>query len=167
MHARSVSALVKSDTVQLSIFDLEAVEHDRIDNSSPHELAAKQVASRCSNASAHVRQPFASVRVITIDDLPNYSIEIVKQVDRSIAALPAEKLWFTYQDIRRCFGVSRATVARRLKDGVVPGVRFQQNRMIEDGAVRRLDREQLKWLLLAVQSGPQRAQHALAVASRQ
>jgi hypothetical protein len=88
-------------------------------------------------------------------------------VDRSIAALPTEKLWFTYQDIRRCFGVSRATAARRLKDGVVPGVRFQQGRMIEDGAVRRLDREQLRWLLLAVQSGPQRTQHALAVSSRQ
>lgn len=167
MHARSGSAPAKTDTVQLSIFDLETVEHDRIDDPSPHEVAREQVASKCSNASAHVRQPVASVRVITTEDLPDYSTEVIKQVDRSIAALPTEKLWFTYHDIRRCFGVSRATVARRLKDGVVPGVRFQQDRMIEDGAVRRLDREQLRWLLLAVQSGPQRAQHALAVASRQ
>lgn len=167
MHARSGSAPAKTDTLQLSIFDPETVEHDRIADPSQHEVARERIASKGSNALTHMRQPVAPVRVITTEDLPDYSTEVIKQVDRSIAALPPEKLWFTYQDIRRCFGVSRATVARRLKDGVVPGVRFQQGRMIEGGAVRRLDREQLRWLLLAVQGGPQRTQHALAVSSRQ
>lgn len=112
-----------------------------------------------------MRQPVAPVRVITTEGLPHYSAEVIDQVDRSMAALPTEKLWFTYHDIRRCFGVSRATVARRMKDGLVPGVRFQLGRMIEDGAVRRLDREQLRWLLLAVRSGPQRVQHAVTATS--
>jgi hypothetical protein len=167
MHARSGSAPAKIDTRQLSIFDLEAVANDGIDGPSQHEVAREQVASKRSKASTNVRQPVAPVRVATIECLPDYSREVIDQVDRSIAGLPSEKIWFTYHDIRRCFGVSRATVARRMKDGVVPGVRFQQGRMIEDGAVRRLDREQLRWLLLAVQSGPQRTQHALAVSSRQ
>lgn len=167
MHARSGRAPAKLETRQLSIFDLETVANDRIDDPPQHEVAREQVASQPSKASTHMRQPVAPVRVITTEGLPHYPTEVIEQVDRSIAALPAEKLWFTYHDIRRCFGVSRATVARRMKDGVVPGVRFQQGRMIEDGAVRRLDREQLRWLLLAVQSGPQRTHHALADSTRQ
>ncbi|MEQ1820035.1 MAG: hypothetical protein ABL871_15645 [Terricaulis sp.] len=167
MQARSGSAPAKTDARQLSIFDLETVANDRIDDPPQQEVAREQVASEHSNASTHVRQPVAPVRVITTEGLPHYSTEVIEQVDRSIAALPTEKLWFTYHDIHRCFGVSRATVARRMKDGVVPGVRFQLGRMIEDGAVRRLDREQLRWLLLAVRSGPQRVQHAVAATSKQ
>ena len=94
--------------------------------------------------------------MIAIDDMPSYTNELVEQVGRSVAALPPEKLWFTYHDIRRSFGVSRATVARRMKQGLVPGLRFQDGQMLEDGAVRRLDREQLRWLLLAVQRGRDR-----------
>ncbi len=167
MHARSGHAPTNTDARQLSMFDLETVANDRIDDPPQHEVARKEVASKRSKASTHVRQPVAPVRVITTDGLPHYCTEVVEQVDRSIAALPTEKLWFTYHDIRRCFGVSRATVARRMKDGVVPGVRFQLGRMIEDGAVRRLDREQLRWLLQAVRSGPQRVQHAVAATSKQ
>jgi hypothetical protein len=167
MHVRSGSAPAKTDTRQLSIFDLETVANDSIEDPSQHEVAREQVAGKDSNASTHVRQPVAPVRVITIEGLPHYSTGVIEQVNRSIAALPTEKLWFTYHDIRRCFGISRATAARRMKDGVVPGVRFQQGRMLEDGAVRRLDREQLRWLLLAVQSGPQRVRRAMAASSKQ
>jgi hypothetical protein len=114
-----------------------------------------------------LHHPVSAVHVITTKGLPHYSTEVIEQVERSIAALPTEKLWFTYHDIGRCFGVSRATVARRMKDGLVPGVRFQHVRMIEDGAVRRLDREQLRWLLMAVQSGPQRVQHTARDSAQQ
>jgi hypothetical protein len=135
------------------------------DDIAQHEVAHEQ--GKRSEASPNVHHTISSVRVITTEGLPDYSAEVIEQVERSIAGLPSDKLWFTYHDIRRCFGVSRATVARRMKDGVVPGVRFLQGRMIEHGAVRRLDREQLRWLLLAVQSGPQRVRYAVAASSRQ
>jgi hypothetical protein len=124
MHARSGSAPGTIDTRQLGIFDVETVANDTIDNPSKHEVAHEQVASKRSNASTYVRHSVAPVRVITTEGLPQYSTEVIDKVDRSIAALPTEKIWFTHHDIRRCFGVSRATVARRMKDGVVPGVRF-------------------------------------------
>jgi hypothetical protein len=167
MHARSGSAPAKTDTRQLSIFDLETVANDRIDDPPQHEVAREQVPREQSNASTRERQPVAPARVITTEGLPHYSTEVIEQVDRSIAALPTERLWFTYHDIRRCFGISRATVARRMKDGLVPGVRFQHGRMLEDGAVRRFDREQLRWLLLAVRSGPERVRHTAMGASLQ
>jgi hypothetical protein len=65
-------------------------------------------------------------------------------------ALPAEKLWFTYSDIKRSFGISRATIARRMKDELVPGIRILNGRVLDDGAVRRFDRTQLRWLLISV-----------------
>lgn len=99
----------------------------------------------------------SSIISIRTDDLPCYPSEVIDLVERSLQNLPSDSCWFTYKDIRRCFGVSRATIARRLKDGLVPGVRFCEGRMLEDGAVRRLDREQLRWLLLAVRGAGQRA----------
>jgi|CXWL01.1.fsa_nt_gi hypothetical protein len=57
-----------------------------------------------------------------------------------------------YRDIGKHFGISRATIARRLKHGLVPGVRFQHQRMLDDGPVRRFDRLQLRWLLLAIRA---------------
>lgn len=106
--------------------------------------------------------PSAEPQIVSIcaDDLPRYPSEVVDLVERSLLDLPSDSCWFTYKDIRRCFGVSRATIARRLKDGLVPGVRFCEGRMLEDGAVRRLDREQLRWLLLAVRGAGQRARLA-------
>lgn len=109
---------------------------------------------------ARARSPDSSVRVVGQADLPSYPTETVRQIESVFSQLPAEKLWFTYQDIQRFFGVSRATIARRLKEGLVPGVRFQDGRMLEDGAVRRLDREQLRWLLLAVKGGGSSARSA-------
>lgn len=94
----------------------------------------------------------ASVRVVSTSDLPEYPQSDQELVDRSIAALPPNRIWFTYSAIRECFGVSRATVARKVKRGLVPGIRFRGTNVLEDGPVRRFDRSQLRWLLLAVRS---------------
>ena len=88
--------------------------------------------------------------VVRERDLPAYPRELIELVDRSLDALARERVWFTYNDIKACFGVSRATVARRVKDRLVPGVRLVDGRVQEDGAVRRFDRTQLRWLLMAV-----------------
>lgn len=111
----------------------------------PQSLLKKAQTLRCGSA---------PVRVVSLDDLPRYPQLDQDLVDQSIAALPAGKMWFTYQAIRECFGVSRATVARRVKKGLVPGIRFSGSRVIEDGSVRRFDRTQLRWLLLSVRSQP-------------
>jgi hypothetical protein len=65
-------------------------------------------------------------------------------VENAIAGLPTELIWLTYRDVEKRFGVSRSTTARRLKQGLVPGIRFQHDRMLDDGPVRRLDRHQLR-----------------------
>ncbi len=94
----------------------------------------------------------AETRVVSLDDLPDYPLLDQELVDRSIAALPANRIWFTYAAIKECFGVSRATVARKVKKGLVPGIRFRGTNVLEDGPVRRFDRSQLRWLLLSVRS---------------
>ena len=92
-------------------------------------------------------------RIITLDDMPRYRPELVALVDQSIDEVPGEIIWFTYREIQQCFGVSRATIARRLQDGLVPGVRIIGAQVQPDGHVRRFDRTQLRWLLLAVRFG--------------
>lgn len=87
---------------------------------------------------------------VSVEAMPTYPEELHRAVERSLTELPPDKVWFTYRDIKRHFGVSRATVARRVKDGLVPGIRRQRDRVLDDGAVRRFDRVQLHWLLLAV-----------------
>ena len=94
----------------------------------------------------------SDIRVTTIADMPVYSDFDKQAVERSLATLPPAKVWFTYAAVHESFGISRATVARRVKEGVVPGIRFRGDNVLEDGAVRRFDREQLLWLLLAVRS---------------
>jgi hypothetical protein len=84
--------------------------------------------------------------------MPSYPSDVVDMVDNAVANLPAELIWLTYRDIERHFGISRSTTARRLKDELVPGIRFLHGRMLDDGAVRRLDRIQVRWLLLAVRA---------------
>lgn len=91
-------------------------------------------------------------RVVSPDELPTYPPFDQELVDRSIAALPPNRIWFTYSAIKECFGISRATVARKVKKGLVPGIRFRGTSVLEDGPVRRFDRIQLRWLLLAVRS---------------
>lgn len=92
--------------------------------------------------------------VLDVDDMPDYPSSLKENVAGLVEQLPIERRLFTYRDIQTFFGVSRATVGRRLKDGVVPGVRMAEGRVLGDGSVRRFDREQLKWLLLAVLSPP-------------
>lgn len=92
----------------------------------------------------------ARMTAVALDEMPIYPDVLVHAVERAIADLPRGKLWFTYRDIKDHFGVSRATVARRLRDRLVPGVRMEGDHVLEDGAVRRFDRMQLRWLLLAV-----------------
>lgn len=94
----------------------------------------------------------SDIRVTTLADMPVYSDFDKQAVERSLATLPPTKVWFTYAAVHESFGISRATVARRVKEGVVPGIRFRGDNVLEDGAVRRFDREQLLWLLLAVRS---------------
>jgi len=82
--------------------------------------------------------------------MPAYSEDAQESVAAALHQLPHAQLWFTYKDIQFFFGVSRATVARRLRDGLVPGVRMAGSSVVEDAPVRRFDRGQLKWLLLAL-----------------
>lgn len=91
--------------------------------------------------------------MVTVADMPHYAPELHVIIDGVLASIPADRALFTYRAIRECFGVSRATVARRVKDGAVPGVRMRDGRVLDDGAVRRFDRTQLHWLLLAVRYG--------------
>ena len=105
------------------------------------------------SAGARVTDERAS-RVLCLDDMPAYSDEAHESVAAALEALPQTQLWFTYKDIQSLFGVSRATVARRLREGLVPGVRMAGSSVVEDAAVRRFDRGQLKWLLLALRHRP-------------
>lgn len=108
---------------------------------------AESVRDAGAATSAHM-----PTRFVSTSDLPEYPQLDQELVDRSLAALPANRIWFTYAAIRECFGVSRATVARKVKRGLVPGIRFSGTSVLEDGPVRRFDRSQLRWLLLAVRS---------------
>jgi len=98
------------------------------------------------------RRPRHAARAtcVALADMPAYPPALVDMVERTIRELPRGRLWFTYKDIRFYFGVSRATVARRLREGLVPGVLMEGDSVIEDAPVRRFDLEQLRWLLLAV-----------------
>lgn len=94
-------------------------------------------------------------RMVTVDDMPDYPPELHQTVDRMLADLGSEYL-MTYRAIKASFGISRATVARRVKDGLVPGVRMANGRVLDDGPVRRFDRTQVRWLLLAVRFAKRR-----------
>jgi hypothetical protein len=89
-------------------------------------------------------------RVLTLDDMPKYPVEAIERATQALQQLPSSQLWFTYKDVRFYFGVSRATVARRLREGLVPGVAMAGASVVEDAPLRRFDREQLRWLLLAI-----------------
>ena len=117
-----------------------------------HQTSPSRRVVQVRDPSATKRSSQAALRTIRCTDLPQYEPADQELVDRSIAALPPNRMWFTYKAIRECFGISRATVARKVKAGLVPGIRFEGSRVIEDGAVRRFDRGQLRWLLLAVRS---------------
>lgn len=92
----------------------------------------------------------AKPQLITIKDLPAYPEAEVAAVERAVAAIPTERALLGYKEVQDYFGVSKATANRRMKDGLVPGVRMIDGVVMRDGGVRRLSREQVKWLLLAV-----------------
>ncbi len=154
-HGRAGSG-ERAASRQLSLFDVGVAE----EIAAPAEIEAappsvKPIAAKpaLSRAGARVVDERPS-RVLCVDDMPAYSDEANESVAAALEALPQAQLWFTYKDIQSLFGVSRATVARRLREGLVPGVRMAGSSVVEDAAVRRFDRGQLKWLLLALRHRP-------------
>ncbi len=91
----------------------------------------------------------SDVLTIGLDDMPAYDDADRALVESALAALPAGKGLFTYADVRDAFGISRATIVRKVRGGLVPGIRFVGSRVLEDGPVRRFTREQVRYLLLA------------------
>ena len=116
----------------------------------PAPAHAEQTTSSGARSAAPSATDTSLTRTVLVSDLPRYDDDEMEIVDVSLAETSEAKIWFTYADIRRCFGVSRATVARKLKSGLVPGIRFQGNRVVEEGAVRRFSRTQVRYVLLAV-----------------
>lgn len=139
---------------QLSLFETDpaptVVTHVRV------ETAPERVTRRATNDRRRAEHRDQS-RLVTVANLPTYPEDARAAALQSVAQIPARQLWFTYKDLRFYFGVSRATVARRLREGLVPGVRMIGSSVVEDAAVRRFDREQLMWLLLAVRYRKRRA----------
>lgn len=108
------------------------------------------IGRKLQQTSVHLQDPEQSARMLTVEDMPSYPPDLVAAAKRSIEEAATERVLLTYKEIDAFFGISRATVARRLKDGLVPGIRIWHGRVLEDGAVRRLDQTQVLYLLLAV-----------------
>lgn len=140
----------RADDRQLGLFDIDLVPQTNV-VSSLRPKATRHVPRRTRNA-VHTAPTEGRVRIITLKDMPDYPRETIELVDGSIAALPADVVWLTYREIHKRFGISRATIARRVKEGAIPGIRFQDGRVLDDGPVRRFDRKQVRWLLLAVRA---------------
>ncbi len=112
--------------------------------SSPECVPRKRIAP------PPLRSKEAELRIVREADLPNYAVEDIRTVEQVLSAWPTTKALFTYVEIRQSFGVSRATVARKLKGGLIPGIAFAGERVMADGPVRRFTRDQVKFLLLCV-----------------
>jgi hypothetical protein len=151
---KSQRSVLGPDHRQLGLFGELSLEHEcgakQFHAAAPQPIhlpaAHEQEGNRASLT------PVPEMRVVSERDLPLYTADVTEGVDRSIAGLPEDRLWFTYREIQKLFGVSRATVARRMREGLVPGIRFFGDRVSENGCVRRFDRLQLRYLLLAVVS---------------
>jgi hypothetical protein len=128
----------------------------------PHRIFAPQTADAATTASMRkppsiMLRPSAKSRialpeathVVSVADMPAYHEDLRASADAAVAALPRDRCLFTYADIAQWLGISRATVLRRVRGGLVPGIRFQNDRVIEEGAVRRFTREQLRYIVLA------------------
>lgn len=143
-----------ADAAQLGLFDAPAT---MLPNKGPDPRSANRerktvvaVAPRTSQRRTSRAGTLDPPRMVTVEDMPDYPAELHEAVDRTLADLRADRVLLTYRAIKECFGISRATVARRVKEGLVPGVRMANGRVLDDGPVRRFDRMQLRWLLLAV-----------------
>lgn len=149
------------DNRQLGLFDLE---RDPGDSPAPPRTGQPERAPAQAVAIAKAPRAIAATPpkpernapaepiLLTVEDMPAYPPDLCEAVDKMLAELKLEHMLMTYRAIKECFGISRATVARRVKDGLVPGTRFLNGRVLEDGPVRRFDRTQVRWLLLAVRS---------------
>jgi hypothetical protein len=91
--------------------------------------------------------------LITEKDLPSYPEQEVAAVERLVAGIKSDRVLLGYNDVWVHFGVSKATANRRMKEGLVPGVRIAAGVVMRDGGVRRFSRDQVKWLVLAVRFG--------------
>jgi len=154
-----------SSSIQLGLFD------DASPLATPPEPPSRRVRSITSGVppivrltlrpklAARPRRRPPPSRVLNERDMPAYSEAEIAEADRLIAQVKTDRLLLGYGDIQHLFGVSKATVNRRMKDGLVPGVTIQDGVVSRDGGVRRFSREQVKWLLLGVRSN----QHRCAV----
>lgn len=154
---RAEHCVTRSGGVPLQLSLFEAGQCEAAVAQNPNALlgsaSLRKVASRSHDLLSIQLKQAPEVRLVCEDDIPAYPADLVAAVVASISELPSDQIWFTYKSIQRSFGVSRATVARRMRQGLVPGVRFREGRMVDEGAVRRFDRLQLRYLLLSVRSG--------------
>ncbi|MEQ1619507.1 MAG: hypothetical protein ABL883_14325 [Terricaulis sp.] len=134
-----------SDPAQMGLFDQPILTESPAAKSS----SIPNIPAPTRTAAPHQRIVSQAV-ALTIDDMPDYPAHLVASVEQSIRDAATDRVLLTYRDIQDFFGVSRATVARRMKEGLIPGIRLLHGRVLDDGPVRRLDRTQVKWLLLAV-----------------
>lgn len=150
------------DTAQLGLFDTGAFEGpgEAAPSAPPAQSmrAAENPVLRFSLRSVKrvSRTPppkSARPRLITDKDLPSYPEQEVAAVERLVTGIKSDRALLGYHDVWTHFGVSKATANRRMKDGLVPGVRIANGVVMRDGGVRRFSREQVKWLVLAVRFG--------------
>ncbi len=163
MRAGQRSSQKMTPASQLDLFGVPPValsKDESVVHSVQPNLSLVAPQNQCVDLTPTVdldRRAVSDVRVVSIEDMPSYAELEHEMVERSLMTLPEDRIWFTYSAVQRCFGISRATIARRMKDGLIPGIRFQGANVLEDGPVRRFDRTQLRWLLLATRAS--RAQH--------
>jgi hypothetical protein len=148
------------DVAQLGLFDVR--DSEALGDEAPplvHTtvLVENSVIRLSLRSSRRVKRPpppkSASPRLITEKDLPSYPEQEVAAVERLVAGIKSDRALLGYHDVWMHFGVSKATANRRMKDGLVPGVRIANGVVMRDGGVRRFSREQVKWLVLAVRFG--------------
>jgi len=116
----------------------------------PPEAPGRAKAKACAPSARRKKLSLAPPDIVKVADMPLYSEDAIESALESMKQLPATQLWFTYKDIQYYFGVSRATVMRRLQKRLVPGVRMIGASVLEDSAIRRFDRVQMRWLLLSL-----------------
>lgn len=162
MAAKSRKRVTETSLNQLSLFDApppalnpaSAPPPPPAVRVEPQKARPTSAPRRAATALVRRGKRQVSGRILTTEDMPDYLDEAKEAADLSLRALPRDQIWFTYKDVKYFFGVSRATVARRLRERLVPGVLMDGEHVIEDAAVRRFDRDQLRWLLLAVRHRP-------------
>ncbi len=151
-----LSHVCETEAAQLSLFDAPPDHEGAKSGEAANDREAQSASSTlpadvCADVQAEATTADQeAISILHVSEMPTYSDEAHDAVLLTMKLLPSAQVWFTYKDVRFFFGISRATVARRLRERVVPGVRMAGSSVLEDTTVRRFDRDQLKWLLLAV-----------------